>query len=137
MYEEDNADLVGYGATGAIVLHVLHLVVKFTITFTMIQLLNIKGMFRETTIADANQHLMNFVGIYNALQNPGVNLTAMRLRIFSLSITGEATNLLKEMLDDSIRIWGELKEACLQIFFTELKEFQMKDKINNHKQLPR
>ena len=33
--------------------------VKFTITSTMIQLLNLKGMFRGASGDDANQHLMN------------------------------------------------------------------------------
>ena len=46
MYDEDDADLDGVGATGAIVLPALPPGVKFTITSTMIQLLNLKGMFR-------------------------------------------------------------------------------------------
>ncbi|KAH0698464.1 hypothetical protein KY284_012679 [Solanum tuberosum] len=60
MYEKDALDLDG---AGAIVLHALPLGVKFTITSTMIQLLNLKGMFRGATGDDANQHLMNFVAI--------------------------------------------------------------------------
>ncbi|KAH0665341.1 hypothetical protein KY285_026547 [Solanum tuberosum] len=52
------------GATRAIVLPTLPPGVKFTITRTMIQLLNLKGMFRAATGDDTNQHLMNFVAIY-------------------------------------------------------------------------
>ncbi|KAK4707200.1 hypothetical protein R3W88_033252 [Solanum pinnatisectum] len=63
MYEEDDADFNGAGATGAIVLPALPPGVKFTITSAMIQLLNLKGMFRGVTGDDANQHLMNFVAI--------------------------------------------------------------------------
>ncbi|KAK4706605.1 hypothetical protein R3W88_033837 [Solanum pinnatisectum] len=63
MYEEDDLDLDGVGATRAIVLPVLPLGFNFTITSTMIQLLNLKGMFRGVTGDDANQHLMNFVAI--------------------------------------------------------------------------
>ncbi|KAH0737921.1 hypothetical protein KY290_036626 [Solanum tuberosum] len=43
MYEEDDANLDEAGATGAIVLHALPPSVKFIITSTMIQLLNLKG----------------------------------------------------------------------------------------------
>jgi len=133
MYDEDDADLDGAGATGAIVLPALPLGVKFTITSTMIQLLNLKGMFRGAAGDDANQHLMNFVAICKSQEIPGVNQTAMRLRLFPLSLTGEATNWLNEMPDDSIRTWNELKEAFLERFFPESKELQMKDKISTHK----
>ncbi|KAH0669197.1 hypothetical protein KY289_023690 [Solanum tuberosum] len=119
MYEEDNADLDGAGAIGAIVLPALPPGVKFTITSTMIQLLNLKGMFRGAAGDDANQHLMNFVAICKSQEIPGVNQTAMRLRLFPLSLIGEATNWLNEMPNDSIRTWTELKEAFLERFFPE------------------
>ncbi|KAH0698455.1 hypothetical protein KY284_012670 [Solanum tuberosum] len=63
MYEKDDLDLDGAGATRAIVLHALPLGVKFTITSTMIQLLILKGMFRGAAGDDANQYLMNFLAI--------------------------------------------------------------------------
>lgn len=59
----------------------------------------------------------------------------MKLKLFPLSLTWEATNWLNEMSDDSIRTWSELKEAFLELFFPELKELQMKDEISTHKQL--
>uniref|UniRef100_M1DMX4 Integrase core domain containing protein n=1 Tax=Solanum tuberosum TaxID=4113 RepID=M1DMX4_SOLTU len=46
-YEEDDADLDGVGATGAIVLPTLPPGVKFTITSTMIQRLNLKEVVDE------------------------------------------------------------------------------------------
>ncbi|XP_015165478.1 uncharacterized protein [Solanum tuberosum] len=62
--------------------------------------------------------------------------TTLRLRLFPLSLIGEATNWLNEMPDDSIRTWIELKEAFLERFFPESKEMEMKDEISAHKQLP-
>ncbi|KAH0661284.1 hypothetical protein KY284_026215 [Solanum tuberosum] len=112
MYEEDDANLDGVGATGAIMLHALP-----------------PGMFRGAAGDDANQHLMNFVAICKSQEIPGVNQTTMRLRMFPLSLTGEATNWMNEMLEDSIRTWIELKEAFLERFFPESKEPQMKDEI--------
>jgi len=78
---------------------------------------------------------MNFVAICKSQEISGVNQTSMRLRLFPLSLTGEATNWLNEMLDDSIRTWTELMEAFLERFFPESKELQMKDEISTHKQL--
>ncbi|XP_049358865.1 uncharacterized protein LOC125823547 [Solanum verrucosum] len=60
----------------------------------------------------------------------------MRLMLFPLSLTGEATNWLNEMPDDFIRTWTELKKAFLERFFPESKELQMKDQLSTHKQLP-
>ncbi|KAK4706987.1 hypothetical protein R3W88_033459 [Solanum pinnatisectum] len=116
MYEEDDADLDGAGATVAIMLPPLPPDVKFTITSTMIQLLNLKGMFRGAASDDANKHLMNFVTICKSQEIPGVNQTAMRLRLFLLSLTRE--------------------KAFLERFFPESQELQMKDEISTHKQLP-
>ncbi|KAH0735413.1 hypothetical protein KY285_011120 [Solanum tuberosum] len=80
------------------------------ITSTMIQLLNLKGI-------------------------PGVSQTAMRLKLFPLSLTGEATNWMNELPNDSIRTWTELKLSFLERFYPESKELQKKDKIGAHKQL--
>ncbi|KAH0716839.1 hypothetical protein KY285_012870 [Solanum tuberosum] len=108
--------------------------VKFTITSTMIQLLNLKGMFRGTAGDDAHQHVMNFVVICKSHEIPVVSQTAMRLRLFPLSLTVEAINGLNEMADDSITTWNELKEAILEQFYHESQELQMKDEISTHKQ---
>ncbi|KAH0737911.1 hypothetical protein KY290_036616 [Solanum tuberosum] len=103
MYEEDYLDLDGAGSTGAIMLPALPPGVKFTITSTMIQLLNLKGMFRGAAGDYANQHLMNFVAICKSQEIPGISQTTMRLRLFTLSLTGEATNWLNEIPVESIR----------------------------------
>lgn len=50
IFEEDNLYADGDGATRAIVLPMLPPTVKFTITISMIQLLNLKGMFREVDV---------------------------------------------------------------------------------------
>ena len=54
MYADDDLDLDRARATRAIVLPALPPGVKFTITNTMFQLLNLKGMFRGAAGDDAN-----------------------------------------------------------------------------------
>ncbi|KAK4729581.1 hypothetical protein R3W88_022569 [Solanum pinnatisectum] len=131
------SDLDGARATEAIMLSTLPRGVKFTITSTMIQLLNLNDMFKGVAGDDDNQHRINFVAICKSQEIPGDSQTAMRLRFFPLSFTREATNSLIEMSDDSIRTWTKLKEDFLEQFFPKSKEMQMKDKISAHKQLPR
>ncbi|XP_015164447.1 uncharacterized protein [Solanum tuberosum] len=46
--------------------------VRFTITSMMIQLLNLKGMFRGAAGDDTNQHLTNFVAICKSQEIPGM-----------------------------------------------------------------
>ncbi|KAH0661572.1 hypothetical protein KY284_026503 [Solanum tuberosum] len=82
IYVEDDLDLDGAGATGAIVLPTLPPGVIFKITSTMIQLLNLKDMFMGAVGDDANQHLMNFVAIWKSQEIPVVRQTTMRLRLF-------------------------------------------------------
>ncbi|KAH0698457.1 hypothetical protein KY284_012672 [Solanum tuberosum] len=110
--------------------------VKFTVISTMIQLLNLEGMFRGAAGDDANQHLMNFVLICKSQQIPGVSQTTMRLRLFLLFLIREAINWLNKMPDDSIRTWTGLNEAFLERLFLKSKELQMKDEISAHKWLP-
>lgn len=54
MYEEDDADLDECWATGPVEFDGLPPCVKFTITSTMIKLLNLKGMFMGETRDDPN-----------------------------------------------------------------------------------
>ncbi|KAK4715893.1 hypothetical protein R3W88_014231 [Solanum pinnatisectum] len=107
MYEEDGLDLDGAGPTVAIVLPPLPPGVKFKITSTMIQLMNLKDMFMGTAGDDANQHLMNFVAICK-LQDIWTKPNIDKIEAVScVSFTGEATNWLNEIPVDSIRTWTE------------------------------
>ena len=51
---------------GAIVLPTQPPSVKFTITSTTTQLLNVKGMYRGATDDDANKHLINFEVVHKS-----------------------------------------------------------------------
>ncbi|KAH0636205.1 hypothetical protein KY289_036120 [Solanum tuberosum] len=69
------------GASGAVALPILPPCFKFTITSTMIQLLNLKGMFRGEVGDDENQHRMNFVAICKSRKIPrsGPGMISRRL----------------------------------------------------------
>lgn len=64
---------------------------KFSITRTMIQLLNLKRLFGGLFGDDPNMHLVNFIIICKSFDNPGVSQNTVRLRLFPLSLSREAT----------------------------------------------
>ncbi|PHT34595.1 hypothetical protein CQW23_26395 [Capsicum baccatum] len=91
LFDHDYDDLDGAGATGAIIPPPLAPGAKFNITSTVIQLLQLKGLLGGLGGDDPNMHLINFMSTCKAFDNPGVGQNAIRLCLFPLSLSGEAT----------------------------------------------
>ncbi|PHT32031.1 hypothetical protein CQW23_28368 [Capsicum baccatum] len=71
-FEGDDDDLDGAGATRAIIPPPLAPGAKFNITSTMIQLLQLKGLFSGLASDDPNMHLINFISTCKSFDNAGV-----------------------------------------------------------------
>ncbi|PHT29434.1 hypothetical protein CQW23_30970 [Capsicum baccatum] len=135
-FNDDDDDLDGARDTGAIIPLPLAAEAKFNIISTMIQLLQLKGLFGGLACDDLNMHLINFISICKSFDNPGVGQNAIRLRLFPLSLSGEATLWLNGLTPNSITNWRQLKDAFLERFFPPSKRAQLRDEISNFRQLP-
>ncbi|PHT40482.1 hypothetical protein CQW23_19336 [Capsicum baccatum] len=71
-FDDNDDDLDGAGATRAIIPPPLAPRAKFNFTSTMIQLLQLKGLFGGLGDDDPNMYLINFISTCKAFDNPRV-----------------------------------------------------------------
>lgn len=119
----DNDEDFGYvlsALTGAIVLSILNPGIKFAIMSSMIQLLNLNGVFIGLPTNDADFHLSNCIKIYSSYTNLGVNQKAHKLTLFPFSLVGEASLWLGEMLRGAITTQNKFYRQFLYRFFLHL-----------------
>ncbi|PHT88682.1 hypothetical protein T459_10788 [Capsicum annuum] len=69
------------------------------------------------------------------LSKKRVGQNAIRLRLFPLSLSGEATLWLNELTPDSITNWRQLKGAFLERFFPPSRRVQLRNEISNFRQI--
>lgn len=124
-----NFDCISF--TRVVVPSLLAPATNFNITNTIIQLLNLKELFSGVDGDNPNLHLMNFVGVCKFYELPEISKNIIQLHLFPLSLFGEATLWLNELLHVSITNWMELKTIFLERFFPHSKMLQLRDKINN------
>ncbi|PHT40658.1 hypothetical protein CQW23_19512 [Capsicum baccatum] len=112
-FDYDDNDLDGAGAIGAIIHPPLAPGAKFNIISTMIQLFQLKGLFGGVAGDDPNMHLIKFISTCKSFDNPGIGQNAIRLRLFPLSLSGEATLWLNGLTPDSITNWRQVPTEAL------------------------
>ncbi|PHT48675.1 hypothetical protein CQW23_12883 [Capsicum baccatum] len=81
-------------------------------------------------------YVINFISTCKSFDNPGVGQNAIRLCLFPLYLSGEATLWLNGLNPDSITNWRQLEDVFLERFFPPSKRAQLRDEIINFRQFP-
>ena len=65
-----------------------------------------------------------------------MDLDVIGLRVFPLSLTGEASIWFNELPYNSIFTWDQLRDVSLELYYPVSKKLNHKDRVNNIVALP-
>lgn len=107
----------------------------FHVTWTILQVFQMRGTFGGLDHMNPHEHLQNFVDIHVIFLFNNISQDLIWLRLFPFSLTGEATRWLAELPNDTITSWKELTDAFLERFFPPSRMFKLRDNIQNFKRV--
>jgi len=93
-------------------------------------------MFHGLPNEDPYAHLATYIEICNTIRLDGVLEDAIRLSLFSFSLSGEAKRWLHSLKGDNLKTWDEVVEKFLKKYFLESKTVEGKSTISSFHQFP-
>ena len=93
-------------------------------------------MFHGLPDEDPYSHLATYIEICNTIKLAGVPEDAIRLNLFSFSLSGEAKRWLHSFKGNSLKTWDEVVEKFLKKYFPESKTAEGKAAISSFHQFP-
>ena len=107
------------------------------VTSSPIQILTTRGLFSWLPSEDPHAHIPKVRAVCKScVGRPDLDLDVIGLRVFPLSLTGEAAIWFTELPYNSIFTWNQLRAVFLARYFPVSKKLNHKYKVNNFVALP-
>ncbi|CAL1356087.1 unnamed protein product [Linum trigynum] len=90
--------------------------------------------FSGASTEDPHEHLRRFASICDTMKSPTVSDDAIRLRMFSFSLLGNASHWFQNLTPRSITTWGQLEKTFLDKYFPPAKAMKRQEEIVTFKQ---
>ena len=94
------------------------------------------NLFHDLPNEDPYAHLATYIEICNTVRLFGVPEDAIRLSLFSFSLSGEAKRWLHSFKGNNLKTWDEVVEKFLKKYFLESKIAEGKVAISSFHQFP-
>ena len=101
------------------------------------QMLTTRGLFSRLPSDDSHAHIAKVREVSKScVGRPDLNMDVIGLRVFPLSLTGEAAIWFTELPYNSIFTWNQRRDAFLSHYYPVSKKLNHKDRVNNFVVLP-
>ena len=101
------------------------------------QMLTVKGLLSGLPFEDPHAHIAKVRAVCKScVRRLDLNLDVIGLRVFPLSLTGEAVIWFTELLYNSIFTWNQLRDVFLARYYPVSKKLNHKDRVKTFVALP-
>ena len=98
------------------------------VTSSLIQILTARGLFSGLPYEDTHAHIAKVREVCKScVGRPNLDLDVIGLRVFPLSLTGEAAIWFIELPYNSIFTWNQLRDVFLARYYPVSKKLNHKD----------
>ena len=95
------------------------------VTSSLMQMLTARGLFLGLPSKNTHAHIAKERAVYKScVGRPDLDLDVIGLRVFPLSLTGEAAIWFTELPYSSIFTWNQLRDVFFSMLLPDLQETQ-------------
>ena len=100
----------------------------FVVTISLMQMLTARGLFSGLPSEEPHAHISKVRAVCEScVGRPDLDLYVIGLRVFLLSLTGEAAMWFTELSYNSIFTWNQLRDVFLARYYPVSKKLNHKD----------